>query len=240
MLALGAVCLVGIILKQEDVFYLKFAMLLFFLILIFLALVQTGSKGALISLIAGILCYVIAKTESRLTKMHYVLISILMVILSLGIVYFQELSRVRVEDMLYYKYYSSRDVIAIETLQMIIEMPLFGWGPFTNVIELGARTGSLIRDTHNTFLLVLTEVGILGAMPYFIGYYLCVKSSIKASKTLFNPIPFALVITLTAINLSLTWHHRKFYWFILALALASGLLENKEIKSTNTVSTNAL
>ncbi|MEI6627627.1 MAG: O-antigen ligase family protein [bacterium] len=238
ILALGAVCLVGIIFKEEDLFSLHGGICFIFLIVVFVALVKTGSRGALLSLIVGMAVYVMASSDVKVKKMRYMLLSILLLIFALWIAYSYDFMRMRIEETIYSGNFARREIIIPVVLDMIIEKPILGWGAFTNIVELGHRTGAIfVKDTHNTLLFVLTEVGILGAIPFFIGLYLCVRSSVRSNRTLFNPLPFSLVMTLVIINLSLTWHNRKFFWFVLALSLASGFQVNKASESINSLPT---
>ena len=63
---------------------------------------------------------------------------------------------------------------------MFLERPLFGWGPFNNIAELGARLHfkeSNVRGTHNLALQILTEAGIVGAAPFIAGFYICYSAA---------------------------------------------------------------
>jgi O-antigen ligase len=119
---------------------------------------------------------------------------------------------------------SGRTEIFREAFRMFTERPLAGWGPVRFTYELGDRLHYWpLRDTHNQLLGLLTEVGILGTIPYLAAVILCFLSAWKARHTAHGILPLAMLVTLVVINASLSWQNRKPHWIILAYALASGL-----------------
>ena len=107
---------------------------------------------------------------------------------------------------------------------MISEKPLFGWRPVEFWYELG-KTGlwviRRIRDAHNLYLHLLLEVGFVGAIPFVIGLWLCVRAAWRGRNGTFGLLPLALVLAVLAGNMSATDIARKHLWFVLAIAVAS-------------------
>ena len=108
-----------------------------------------------------------------------------------------------------------------KALEMFKERPLIGWGPVHHLYELGSRFGVLKLDTHNLYLWLLTETGLLGAIPFFIGLGICWSAAWKARDGIQGILPTAMIVFLLTINMAGTWHNRKLFWIVLAYGLAS-------------------
>jgi O-antigen ligase len=116
---------------------------------------------------------------------------------------------------------AGRERIYPAATQMFLERPLFGWGTVQNLYVLGPRVGLVKRDTHNLALFVLTETGLAGGIPYFIGVGLAAAAAWRARRGPLGIAPVALMACLLVVNMSITWHVRKIHWLVLGLALAS-------------------
>jgi O-antigen ligase len=123
---------------------------------------------------------------------------------------------------------AGREKIFPAAWKMFLERPLLGWGPGRNLVELGVRlrfrtvdTGPAAKDTHNGLLWVLTQTGLIGFIPYMVGLWLCLRAAWRGRARLYGIGPFALVVCVLVINLSVTWQKRKFFWLVLALGTAS-------------------
>jgi O-antigen ligase len=110
---------------------------------------------------------------------------------------------------------------------MISERPFFGWQPIEFRYELGFRTGlGAARDSHNTYLHLFMEVGIVGAVPFLIGLGLCGKGAWKARNRNLGLLPLALFVASLAGGISSTTIYEKTLWFVLAVTVA-GIGEKK-------------
>lgn len=118
---------------------------------------------------------------------------------------------------------SERDDIWREAIRMFLEKPLLGWGAGNNVRELGARMnlGGAETCTHNLGLWIATESGLIGLAVFGYPIWLCLRRAWTAATRYRHVAPLAMMTTLMAANLSLTWHLRKVFWLSLALAWAS-------------------
>ncbi len=192
------------------------------------AIARTGSRGSLAALAGGLLVFLLRK-GTPWTKVR----NLAIVAIALGVLAFASLSlemnRQRWEQTLEGGTMSGRETIFPAAWKLFLEKPLAGWGPATNVYVLGARFFRESLDTHNLYLYLLTEVGLLGSIPYFAGLFLCLRSAWKSRSGPQGVLPLAMMIAVLLINMSLTWHVRKVYWLILAFALASSAQINDRI-----------
>lgn len=185
-------------------------------------LIQTGSRGALIGFAIGLIM-VISQQGGVATKVK----GILTICVALGLIAVvtlqSDVARTRWEQTLYSNdKMAGRDGIYDASIDMVAARPILGWGPVRNIYELGRRLGLVKRDTHNVYLWFLTEVGILGAFPILGAFALCVRHAWRARRGIDGVLPLALLITLLVVNLAGSFHDRKWFWLILALAAASG------------------
>ncbi len=225
MLALGLVTLVGVVggFKRD---WIRPRFLIWpVAALLAITLVQTGSRGALLALGAGLFVLTLRKGTviSRLRN-------VLVVLLGLGfffwIAYQSEMVQHRFAVTLEAGNMSAREEIYPTAWQMFMEKPVIGWGPVTNTMELGNRVGLFGHeeriDAHNLILYVLTATGIIGAIPFFAGVWLCLRAAWKARGGAHGILPLAMTVTLLISDMSVSGLNWKQHWLVLAYALASG------------------
>jgi O-antigen ligase len=133
-----------------------------------------------------------------------------------------------------YTYYegdtTGRDVIFREAMGMILEQPIFGWSSGGAFYELGRRVGLPNgRDAHNLILTVLLGVGFFGALPFFVGLWMCGRGAWRARFGNLELLPMALFATLFAAGLSGTTLLGKTQWFVLGLTLAATSSSVREV-----------
>jgi O-antigen ligase len=118
---------------------------------------------------------------------------------------------------------AGRQLIIPNSLDMILQQPVLGWGPVAYWEELARRLGHVwgVKDAHNLFFHLLLEVGLLGAMPFFIGLTVCIRNAWKARAGQFGNLPFALLLMTLSANLSHTYLARKPQWLIFAFVVAA-------------------
>jgi O-antigen ligase len=184
-------------------------------------IVRTGSRGAVVALIVGFLAFPLKRTRRLASKIQLVLIGVLAIGFLARASYQSESVRERWESTFATGDTAGRDTIFSEAWGMFLERPLFGWGPVTHYYELGSRLGLLYRDTHNLYLWVLIETGILGAIPFFIGLWLCLWAAWNARDGLQGVLPLSMLLCLLINNMKGTFLSSKLFWIVLAYALAS-------------------
>lgn len=189
-----------------------------------LAIANTGSRGGLLALLAGLLILfmraAVAVLRGHVGRIWVVAIMSLAVVGLLWASYSNPAARSRWEQT-YEIGMGRREQIYSSSWEMFLEKPLAGWGPTRNTQELGRRLGISNRGMHNLALSVLTEVGLVGAIPYFIGVGLCLRSAWRVRKGPLQLLPLALLTLVLLINMKSTYHNRKVHWLILGLACAS-------------------
>jgi O-antigen ligase len=185
------------------------------------AMIQTGSRGAVAAFVIGTCVYLLPYYKTKRG-----MLAVILAICGLaGVVYMMVKSPDflgRWQESYYEGKLSERENIFAATIEMISEQPLFGWGPIEPGYELGFRGGSWEpNDTHNLLLHLLVEVGITGTIPFLIGLWLCLRSAWSARLSTLGLLPLALLVMALAGSLSgnsLVW---KPQWLILALAVAT-------------------
>ena len=225
-MALGLMVLIGIV-QGINKGVLKYrAFLLLLVPLLGLCLARTGSRGALSALAVGMLVLIFKKGD-----VWSILRTVIGVLVLIGFFiwasYHTGTMWNRYEKTLDDGNMAGREFIYPEAWKMFLEKPLTGWGAINNRYELGPRTAEEnrpkeFRDTHNVMLEILTSTGILGALPFLFGVWLCVRMAWKARGGVHGIAPFALILTLLVINMNVNWVASKQNWLIFAYALASG------------------
>src|SRR5262245_41351863 len=188
--------------------------------IIAIAMAKTGSRGGFLSLAAGVMIIVLRKGTPWAKIRNLAIVGLALGVLVLA--YFSlELNRKRFGMTLEGGTMAGRELIFPAAWKLFLDSPLVGWGPGMNTKVLGARFFRDELDTHNLYLFILTEVGLLGAIPFFAGMYFCLLSAWKSRAGPQGVLPLSLMVVAIMLNMSLTWHQIKVFWLILALALAS-------------------
>jgi len=81
---------------------------------------------------------------------------------------------------------------------------------------------------HNTFLSVLTEVGLLGFILFMCVLAVTIHQSIKQEKN--YAFLWIAILTIWSIGVfTLTWEYRKATWLILTLIIVGANIKNKSL-----------
>jgi len=193
-------------------------------ILVAATTVQTGSRGGILAFAAGLITLLLRK-GTVWEKVRNALVVLLGIGLAILISLQSEVVRNRFDKTVESGDLTARERIYPAALQTFLEEPLIGWGIQINTDEIEARAGLQNYehlDAHNLILYVLTSTGLLGAIPFLAGIWLCVRGAWKARSGVYGSLPFAMVITLLVADMSASGLHWKHHWLILAYALASG------------------
>jgi O-antigen ligase len=200
-----------------------------------MAMVYTGSRGGIIAGMAGVALYALPHCKSK-RKMAAILGATIAVV---GVVYItvnDQSTLSRFELTYDTGNTAGRDMIYASAIEMIAEKPLLGWGPIVWWYELGRRTASpyITRDAHNLFLHLLLDGGLLGAMPFLIGFGLCVQAAWTARGHSLGLLPLVWSTTMIVASMSATMGG-KILWLVLTFNLASGASTIKQYKRKNLV-----
>ena len=223
ILLLGMLALVGLTFGRSKSLLRPIFITWPFILLIGVALVQTGSRGGLLALAAGMMTLVMR----RGTVMIKVLNGVGLLVL-LGIFFVvalqSDIMRARFEETLEEGDVARREQIYPTAWQMFQEKPLLGWGPISSTYELGMRLGHPEEETknpHNLVLFGLVSTGLVGSLPLFIGIGFAALSAWKTRHGPHGILPLAMLVAVLVANMSGLWLFNKLHWLVMAYALAS-------------------
>src|SRR5215510_7819967 len=230
-MAFAAVITIGLCLYTSYKHFLSKVFLLVLTFFILLVLVRTGVRGMILGFMIGSSNYMFPYWRSKRTW-----IAIILVILSFVAVLYTTASNPAVLERWRQSYYegdsSGRDELYPIVVDMILEKPVLGWS-VAGSYEVGRREGgrffSIARDTHNTFMTVLLEVGIVGATPFFVGLWLCGLSAWRARLGNLGLLPLALFFIMVAVSMAVNVLWTKLLWLVLALTLAAAPTMPREL-----------
>jgi len=188
-------------------------------------LINTTSRGGFMALVVGLLMFALKRGNISSKVKIFTTVSVLLVLFVWGSYYSGSMWN-RYQKTIEDGNMAAREEIFPDAWQMFLEKPLIGWGPVNNNYELAARTAeegreNQQRDTHNLWLEVLTATGLVGAIPFFAGVWICSRAAWKARAMTFGILPFVLMSTLLVLNVSMNWIQSKQGWLVFAFALAS-------------------
>ena len=179
----------------------------------------TGSRTAVVALAAALMVF--ALRRGGVAAKVKILSLIVLLLCALGVMLLQsEMNVERWTRTLGQGDTAARDEIFPVLVQLFLEKPVLGWGPIAHREELSRRLGET-TDPHNLYLWILTEVGLLGSVPFFLGLYLCFRAAWKARFKVHGILPMSLLICISLVNMTGSYHNSKFFWLVLAYVLAS-------------------
>jgi len=196
---------------------------------IFYLMTLTGSRSAIIALVcAGAFITVISVRFRLLSTSKKVLVLVLFFVLILGAFYLLSSNPMmvnRFDSTFNSGDLSSRDVIWINSFDLMYENWLFGYGLGGGEVALADRLGVYggVKGTHNTIVTFYLSTGlILGSLysfcyinfPFWFGYFLRFKSWNMAIHLL-----AALLVLVLLSSFSIDWINRKYYWVFMGQAL---------------------
>ena len=223
ILSLGLLTLIGLAyggmkepLKQRGPVWAMFALLGF-------TIIETGSRGGLLALLAGLSLIVLRRGDIR-TKVRNGLVLAFGVALITFIAFRSDMFLNRFERVVDNGDLARRDVIYPTAWDMFTERPLVGWGGKGSEFELGARLAhedEISKNPHNLILYILVATGLVGAIPMMIGLFLTGRAAWRARNGPRGVLPLSLFATVMVANMSGLWLHNKMHWFVIAYALSS-------------------
>ena len=223
VLALGILCLIGMYYSPPKTGLVGGLLLLMPVCLTVLTLANTGSRGGMLALAVGLIILGLGQGAAWIRLRNIGVLTLVGAVMIMVVLSSPAASQ-RWQMTLHEGSTAGRTEIYAEAIKMVIERPIFGWGPVHHYYELGTRMHVWpVRDTHNLFLWLLTEVGVFGALPYFIGLGMCAFAALRGRNSFHSILPITLFVTIIIINMSLSWQNRKLHWLVLAYAFASSL-----------------
>lgn len=185
-----------------------------------MAIVQMGSRGAIISLVLGLLTLTLIPTAGQSSGTHFKRMAWALLVIcgfvALGIR--SESTTSRFVNAFEEGQTAGRDDLYPALIDMVKEKPWMGWGLVESQYELGRRVehpGFERRDSHNLFFEVATTAGLFGLIPFLAGLSMCLRDAWRARQGPDGALPMSLLICLMAINLTQDWLLSKLTWCVL-------------------------
>jgi O-antigen ligase len=224
ILAAGMVALIGLAYSHR--YQTRLGLLLTAVLgaLLGFAVLETGSRGGLLSLVGGVLVFALAAPSLR-ARLRNMTIGLLAISLLVAGALQLPVMKNRWEDSVRTGNLAGREQLYPALWTMFLEKPVLGWGPVTNTYELAERIGERERShraAHNILLELLTATGIVGALPFLIGGWLCARQAWRARSSSHGVLPLALLFSVFLSNMSGDWIASKLIWVVLAITYASG------------------
>lgn len=221
LMALAAVMLIGLYLNMAFRHLRSKIVLLVLTLPLLVLIVSTGSRTGVVAFMIGCSVYLLPlwRSKRRLAAVALAILGIIAMVYTAS-------SNPDFLERWHQAYYegnlAGRQNIFSAAFEMFLERPIFGWKPIELWHELGFRRGIWRElDAHNLFLHLLLEVGVVGAIPFLVGLWLCGWAAWRARTGNLGLLPLALLLTTLAANMALTDLTRKPMWFVLALTLAA-------------------
>ena len=189
-----------------------------------LALLATGSRSAFV---AFVITAVLMATFFGIARLNIRALAACLVLASAFVVFTIQSGTTtnRITNTIEEGDYGHRDTIALKSLELIAEKPLFGWGPYASY-QLGQRLESdKRRDAHNAHLQVMLKSGIPAYLVWLFGLLALAKSSfrtfhLESSRLVIAILAFGFLTSLTGSLVS-----NQFFWIVLSILV--GLMANQ-------------
>jgi O-Antigen ligase len=220
VVALGGVALIGMAYGRGGARRITKLVVWAGLLVVAAGIARTGTRGALVELGVGLMALMASRGSAR-TRMRNAVIVVLALLVCYGVTISSAATAGRWQATLEEGNVTGRQSIYPAAWKMFTEKPILGWGPVTIYHELGYRLRLPTRDTHNLFLRLLTELGVVGTIPVCIGLALCVRAAWRGRSGTQGLLPLALIVASLIVNLSNTYLELKWFWVVLAYSLAS-------------------
>jgi O-antigen ligase len=202
-----------------------------------MAIVQTGSRGGLLALAAGLFVFVLRSGDLSVKVRNAFVVLVGIGFFMFLITQFEQ-TESRFELAIEEGKLARREQIYPMAWAMFLERPIFGWGITTAQLELGARLAHVDEDSknaHNLILNTLITTGLIGGIPLFAGTFLAFLAAWKARHGTRGILPLSMITTVLVANMSGNWGSNKMHWLVIAFALSSAAVLAAERKRNNAV-----
>jgi len=192
----------------------------FFLFLLFpfllILILKTGSRVAFISLILGILIFLIfIRSLGNKKKIYFILFSSLLFISFWQLFLKNSLLIERLFETVDTGDLSSRDMVWLNLFDTISNNFIFGIGKTGYVLKFG------LGSPHNVIIEVLCYTGIIGLLIFLFFFFRIVQNAIKRIKYEDNLLPLVLSIPIVGMILSGQIFDQKIVWVVFAYIASS-------------------
>ena len=195
------------------------------------AIIETGSRGGLLALGGGLVALIFTAGGNLKVRLRNGLVTVLALGLLTYAAFTATVMKNRLEATAETGTLAGREQLWPSLVDMALEKPWAGWGPINNQYEVATRTTDMARehrDAHNLLLELFTALGLAGAVPFLIGLGIGVVGAWRGRTSPYGIVPFALIALFLVANVSTNLLAYKPFWWVLALALASGQLTTRD------------
>jgi len=185
-----------------------------------IALVQSGSRGAVIS--GGFAFLPFLLTKKPIKKRLAIWITVLfVVVMAIILLVNNEGFKQRFINTFTYGDTAMRTEIYQTSYRLFLASPWVGYGPERNLFALGSALGRTYTDTHNVLLWVLTANGLIGFIPFIFSLGACLYQAYRARNGPDDIAPLVLCTLVIAFSQTVTWQTEKLFWVLLAFAASA-------------------
>ena len=195
------------------------------LALLAVVIMPTAARGALVSLLVGLSLIVLSRAKPSVRLRNAVVAVALLCGVGLA-AYRSDSMRNRFLTATDTVDLAQREQLFPAAWEMTKQKPFVGWGPINNRYELERyvpRVELPSREAHNVVLELLTQTGLLGAVPFLIGLALCVRAAWIARVGPHGVIPLTVIASVLIAQMATSGLYTKVYWLAFALAAGSEL-----------------
>ncbi len=190
----------------------------FSIVILAIALMATGSRGAILTLIIGIVLNAILylrRGSVLLYSFYFTAIVLILYYVIIG----SELMLTRINQSTVGGDTGFRIELLISGFDLFKDQPLFGWGTgyMARLARVSGYRGDII-SAHNTFLQVLLEHGLIGFVIFIMGISFSIYASLKWRRDGLKYTPFILLMSILAGGITKGWAYNKMSWVVFAIA----------------------
>jgi O-antigen ligase len=188
--------------------------------LLAVVIMPTAARGALLSLVVG-LCLIVLNRARPSVRLRNAVVAVALLCGVGAAAYRSDAMRNRFLTATEAVDLAQREQLFPAAWQMTLESPFVGWGPINNRYELERhvpRAELPFREAHNLVLELLTQTGLVGAIPFLLGVAFCIRGAWVARLGPHGIIPATVMASSLIALMATSGLYTKMYWFAYALA----------------------
>jgi hypothetical protein len=193
--------------------------LLVLTLIVFIGILKTGSRAALMSTISVIIFFINLK-GGIIQKLSRFLIFIFIILILIKLISTQELIVNRMNDFFEDGDVSGRDVLFLSVLPYTFDHWLLGIG-ISGYYSLTSQYFAEFFSPHNSFFEVFIYTGLIGFVIFWIWIYIILKYSLILKIRYSSNLYISLAVPVLVVLLNSQFFFAKVIWVILAISVAS-------------------
>lgn len=222
ILAVGVLACIGLAHVRNTKSFLGIPILWGIILICLAAMVDAGSRGMTLALGVGVAVLVWPKSSAG-GRLRRVALLFLIGGATFWMFRHAEVLASRWTELIERGATSGRGPIFIEATKMAVEKPLLGWGAEApRQLAMRLDYWGEVRAAHNLVLAMLIHAGMLGAVPYFWGYWMVFRASWRSRKGTEGLLPLAIFVGMFIGDSISGGLPLKVQWTFFAYHLAAG------------------